>query len=57
VEKALASLFADILIAPDVEVPHKEKERRAWEERRRSIIEPFLRTVGVDDYGPSGGAN
>ncbi|GAD97390.1 conserved hypothetical protein [Paecilomyces variotii No. 5] len=56
VEKAFASLFADIIIAPEVEVPHKDKERRAWEERRRNIIEPFLKTVGVDDYGPSGGA-
>ncbi|KAJ9317402.1 hypothetical protein DTO271D3_2223 [Paecilomyces variotii] len=57
VEKAFASLFADIIIAPDVHVPHKEKERRALEERKRNIIEPFLKAVAVDDCGPSGGAS
>ncbi|KAL2013741.1 hypothetical protein VTN00DRAFT_1266 [Thermoascus crustaceus] len=57
VETALSSLFADVMISCEgLWIPSKEKERRAWEERRRSIIEPFLKTAGVDDDGPSGGA-
>lgn len=57
VETGLASLFADVIIScAGLSIPTKEKERRAWEERKRSIIEPFLKTAGVDDDGPSGGA-
>jgi phosphatidylinositol-bisphosphatase len=55
VETSLASIFARVLISASVPMPSKEKERRASEERRRSIIEPFLKMVGVDDRGPSGG--
>lgn len=55
VEAALASLFAHVLISADVPVPLKEKERRASEERKRSIIEPFLKMIAVDERGPSGG--
>ncbi|RHZ74229.1 hypothetical protein CDV55_106047 [Aspergillus turcosus] len=55
VETALSSIFASALISVST-VPSKDKERRALEERKRSIIEPFLKTVGVDSKGPSGGA-
>lgn len=55
VESALASIFARVLISGDVPVPAKEKERRATEERKRSIVEPFLKMIGVDERGPSGG--
>ena len=55
VEASLASIFARVLISASAPLPSKEKERRATEERRRSIIEPFLKMVGVDDRGPSGG--
>jgi hypothetical protein len=55
VETALSSIFASALISAST-VPSKDKERRALEERKRSIIEPFLKTVGVDNMGPSGGA-
>ncbi|CDM35991.1 hypothetical protein DTO013E5_5492 [Penicillium roqueforti] len=55
VETALASVFALVLISASAPMPSKEKERRISEERRRSIIEPFLKMVGVDDRGPSGG--
>ena len=47
VESALASVFSYYLISADVVVPHKEKEKRVTEARKRSIIEPFLRTLGV----------
>ncbi|PYH93190.1 phosphatase family protein [Aspergillus ellipticus CBS 707.79] len=57
VETALAGIFASVLISTDVPVPSKEKERRALEERKRGIIEPFLKTIGVDDKGPSGGVS
>ncbi|KAJ5688936.1 hypothetical protein N7462_003328 [Penicillium macrosclerotiorum] len=55
VEAALASIFARVLISAAVPVPGKDKERRASDERRKSIIEPFLKMIGVDERGPSGG--
>ncbi|KAJ5602986.1 hypothetical protein N7537_005942 [Penicillium hordei] len=55
VETALASIFSLVLISASAPLPPKEKERRISEERRRSIIEPFLKMVAVDDRGPSGG--
>ncbi|KAJ5317614.1 hypothetical protein PENANT_c038G08311 [Penicillium antarcticum] len=55
VETALSSIFARVLISAAAPLPSKEKERRASEERRRAIIEPFLKMIGVDDRGPSGG--
>ncbi|KAJ5199101.1 Endonuclease/exonuclease/phosphatase [Penicillium cf. griseofulvum] len=55
VEAALASIFSRVLISASAPLPSKEKERRISEERRRSIIEPFLKMVAVDDRGPSGG--
>ncbi|KAF9894070.1 hypothetical protein FE257_009043 [Aspergillus nanangensis] len=54
VETALAGAFAQVLISGDVPIPSKDKERRAQEGRKRSIIEPFLKTIGVDSNGPSG---
>ncbi|KAL4792371.1 Endonuclease/exonuclease/phosphatase [Aspergillus venezuelensis] len=56
VEGALASFFSVVLISSDVSVPSKDKEKRQLEERKRSIIEPFIKTIGVDYNGPSGGA-
>jgi phosphatidylinositol-bisphosphatase len=56
VEAALATRFANFLIAMDTPLPNKERDRRALEDRKRSVIEPFLKTIGVDDDGPSGGA-
>ncbi|RAH75792.1 phosphatase family protein [Aspergillus japonicus CBS 114.51] len=55
VETALATIFASVLITTEGPVPAKEKDRRALEERKRGIIEPFLKTIGVDSKGPSGG--
>lgn len=55
VESSLASIFGRVLISADVPVPAKEKERRAAEERKRGIVEPFLKMIGVDERGPSGG--
>ncbi|KAF7591265.1 hypothetical protein BBP40_001826 [Aspergillus hancockii] len=55
VETALAGLFSSALISVDVPAPTKDKERRALEDRKRSIIEPFLKAIGVDNKGPSGG--
>ncbi|KAJ5576007.1 hypothetical protein N7535_002933 [Penicillium sp. DV-2018c] len=55
VETALASIFSRVLISANAPLPLKDKERRVAEERRRSIIEPFLKMIGVDDRGPSGG--
>ncbi|KAJ5146024.1 uncharacterized protein N7515_000588 [Penicillium bovifimosum] len=55
IETALASIFSRVLISANAPLPSKDKERRIAEERRRSIIEPFLKMVGVDDRGPSGG--
>lgn len=55
VESSLASIFARVLISPSVPTPAKEKERRASDERKKCIIEPFLKMIGVDERGPSGG--
>jgi phosphatidylinositol-bisphosphatase len=55
VETALASIFSRVLISANAPLPPKDKERRIAEERRRSIIEPFLKMIAVDDRGPSGG--
>ncbi|KAL4916793.1 Endonuclease/exonuclease/phosphatase [Aspergillus aurantiobrunneus] len=56
VESALAAFFSTVLISTDVPIPSKDKEKRHLEERQRSIIEPFLKAIGVDYNGPSGGA-
>lgn len=55
VETSLASIFARVLISGSVPTPAKDKERRASEERKCSVIEPFLKMIGVDECGPSGG--
>ncbi|KAJ5089141.1 Endonuclease/exonuclease/phosphatase [Penicillium argentinense] len=55
VESSLASIFSRVLISASVPTPAKDKERRASDERKRSIIEPFLKMIGVDERGPSGG--
>ncbi|OOF92732.1 hypothetical protein ASPCADRAFT_209989 [Aspergillus carbonarius ITEM 5010] len=57
VETALATIFASTLISADMPAPSKDKDRRALEERKRGIIEPFLKTIGVDNKGPSGGVS
>lgn len=57
VETAFASKFANLLISNEVPVPSKEKERRALEDRKRSVVEPFLKIIGVDNQGPSGGSS
>ncbi|RAL02130.1 phosphatase family protein [Aspergillus ibericus CBS 121593] len=57
VETALANIFASVLISANVPVPSKDKDRRALEDRKRGIIEPFLKTIGVDNKGPSGGVS
>lgn len=56
VESALAGFFSTVIIASDAPIPSKDKEKRVQEERKRSIIEPFLKPIGVDYHGPSGGA-
>ncbi|KAL4890351.1 Endonuclease/exonuclease/phosphatase [Aspergillus ambiguus] len=55
VETTLAGIFSKVLISTKVPVPSKEKERRALDDRKRSIVEPFLKNIGVDANGPSGG--
>ncbi|KAJ5191830.1 uncharacterized protein N7498_010815 [Penicillium cinerascens] len=55
VESAFASIFARVLISATVPTPAKDKERRASDERKKGIIEPFLKMIGVDERGPSGG--
>ena len=57
VESAFASIFANFLISADVPVPSKDKERRAMEERKKNVIEPFLKIIGGDRRGPSGGGS
>lgn len=54
VENTFAGIFANLLISGLVRVPSKDKEKRALEERKKSIIEPFLKIIGVDSRRPSG---
>ncbi|KAK2749823.1 hypothetical protein FQN57_005237 [Myotisia sp. PD_48] len=42
VNKAYATIFAKVIFSSSIPVPEKEKERRAWEERKKSILELFL---------------
>ncbi|KAL1967695.1 hypothetical protein VTN77DRAFT_2952 [Rasamsonia byssochlamydoides] len=42
VEATLASIFSDVMISTAVPAPTKDKERRAWEERKRLIVQSFL---------------
>ncbi|KAL5002802.1 Endonuclease/exonuclease/phosphatase [Aspergillus recurvatus] len=56
VESALAAFFSSVLISSEAPIPSKDKERRLLGDRKRSIIEPFLKAIGVDYYGPSSGA-
>ncbi|OXV06941.1 hypothetical protein Egran_05293 [Elaphomyces granulatus] len=44
VEFTLASILADAMISSSSPPPTKEKERRTSEDRKRSIIQPFLRS-------------
>ncbi|PLB53651.1 phosphatase family protein [Aspergillus steynii IBT 23096] len=55
VETVLSGIFSSLLISSDIPIPTKDKERRALEDRKRSIVEPFLKAMGVDNKGPSGG--
>ncbi|OQE31390.1 hypothetical protein PENSTE_c001G01990 [Penicillium steckii] len=55
VESSLTSIFSRVLISASVPTPAKDKERRASDDRKCSIIEPFLKMIGVDERGPSGG--
>ncbi|KAH8702406.1 phosphatase family protein [Talaromyces proteolyticus] len=42
VERTLSSLFANLMISSSVHAPLKEKERLAWEERKRIVVQAFL---------------
>lgn len=53
IETSLASIFSRVLISASVPVPPKEKDRRIADERKRSIVEPFLKVIGVDDRRPA----
>lgn len=55
VESAFASIFPNFLISADVPTPSKDKEKRAVDERKKGIIEPFLKILSSDSRGPSGG--
>ncbi|EAS30678.3 phosphatase [Coccidioides immitis RS] len=44
VNKAFVAIFADVIYSKDIPVPEKDKERRVLAERKRSVIEPFLRS-------------
>ncbi|EEP79386.1 predicted protein [Uncinocarpus reesii 1704] len=46
VYKAFVGIFVDVIFSKDIAVPEKDKEKRAFEERKRSILEPFLRSDG-----------
>ncbi|WEW56427.1 phosphatase [Emydomyces testavorans] len=43
VNKAFVQIFANVIFSKDIPVPEKDKEKRVFEERKRSVIEPFLR--------------
>lgn len=42
VETTLATIFSDVMISTAVPAPTRDKERRAWEERKRMVVQAFL---------------
>ena len=47
VDKAFAAIFAGVIFSNEITPLAKEKERRAREERKKSILEPFLNVAGT----------
>ncbi|KAK2766161.1 hypothetical protein FQN54_007677 [Arachnomyces sp. PD_36] len=47
VDRAFATIFADVIFSNEITPPSKEKERRAREERKKAILEPFLKVSGT----------
>lgn len=47
VNKSFAKIFAEAVFSSKIAPPEKDKERRAWEERKRSVLEPFLNADGL----------
>jgi len=42
VNKSFAAIFAEVIFSDALVSPERERERKVWEDRRRSILEPFL---------------
>ncbi|OAX83133.1 hypothetical protein ACJ72_02510 [Emergomyces africanus] len=42
VNRIFTEIFARVIFSSDIPRPEKDKERRAWEERQRRVLEPFL---------------
>lgn len=47
VDRSFATIFADVIFSNEIIPPTKEKERRAREERKKAILEPFLKVTGT----------
>ncbi|KAL1953823.1 hypothetical protein VTO42DRAFT_2118 [Malbranchea cinnamomea] len=46
VNRSFAKIFADVIFSSRIVPPGKEKDRRAWEERKIKVLEPFLNLDG-----------
>ena len=46
VNKAFAKIFANVIFSSSIAVPEKDKEKKAWEERKRMVLEAFLTEDG-----------
>jgi hypothetical protein len=57
VEMTLSSIFSDLMISTAVPAPTKEKERRAWEDRKRIIVQAFLRPTTTPNTNAVDGDN
>ncbi|KAI1980504.1 hypothetical protein LOZ53_006633 [Ophidiomyces ophidiicola] len=44
VNRAFAETFANVIFSKDIAVPEKDREKRVLVEKKRSVIEPFLRS-------------
>lgn len=42
VNKSFARIFADVIFSSGIAPPEKEKERKAWQERKMMVLEAFL---------------
>lgn len=47
VESTLSAFFSDLMISTSIPTPTKDKDRRAWEERKKMVIAAFLQPTST----------
>lgn len=47
VESILSAFFSDLMISTSIPAPTKDKDRRAWEERKKMVVQAFLQPTST----------